>query len=283
MNNFKKIIIKIIMQVPFIFYSLTVIAPLAFLVVTPFRNNEDIIHNGLFSIPTIFTFNNIIHIWSSNFVIGFRNSMFLAVVGTILALMIGSLASYALAFLKFIGNKVFYNLVFFGIYISLIVIVMPLFLQYGNLNLINNIFAALIIYIGLRLPFTIFLFRNFFGLFPQSMVDSAKIDGANSFGIFTRIVIPLSKPIIVTIAIFNFLAVWADVLIGILFLQTPELKILMPSILESFFINQRQPGEVVVPTLFGYAGLLIATIPVALIFVLGKKYYIQALTLGSIK
>lgn len=274
------IIKKTIVQIIFISYSITVVVFLAVLILTPFRDGKDLVR-GILKIPNSFTLENFISVWNGGLNLGFRNSMFFGIVTCILTIIIGGLAGYGFAFLRFRLKNVFFSLMFSGIFISLIVILIPLFLQYRDLHLINNFLGVIIIYTGIRLSFTIYLYRSFFEEFPKSIIEAARIDGANEIAIFTKIIIPLSKAVSLTIIIFNFIAVWTDLLIGLLFLQKAGSQTIMLSI-SNIFVSLAM-GTEVTPLAVGYAGLFISTVPVIILYFCTKKYYLQGLTMGSIK
>lgn len=269
---------RILVQVVFVSYGITVLFFIVILLITPFRSPEDVAR-GILTIPNSFTFSNFINIWKGGFDVGFKNSMFFSISTCIITLIVGSLAGYAFSFLRFRLSRALYTFIFSCMFISIMLISIPLFMQYKNLGLINSFLGVLIIYVGIRLPFTVFIFKNFFDEFPVSIIEAAKIDGINDIGILTRIVIPLSKPVAITVILFNFATIWADFMIGLFFLQRNENVIVMLRVLSIFHggISRTAPLSV------GYAGLLIVAIPVILLYFLGKKYYIEGLILGSIK
>jgi len=271
---------RALVQIIFISYSITILLFIAVIVLTPFRSPKDVVR-GILTIPNSFTFVNFIDVWKGGLNIGFRNSMFFSISTCVLTLIIGGLAGYAFSFLKFRLRSALYTFIFSGMFISIVLISIPLFMQYRDLKLINSFLGVLIIYVGIRLPFTVFIYKNYFDDFPVSIIEAAKIDGVNDIGVFTRIVIPLSKPVSVTIILFNFVAIWTDFLIGLLFLQKGENVIVMLRIISIFWSGTK--GTQITPLSTGYAGLVIVIVPVALIYFFGKKYYIEGLTLGSVK
>ncbi|MCL5070992.1 MAG: carbohydrate ABC transporter permease [Actinobacteria bacterium] len=272
---------KIIIQIIFISYSLTIIGSLYVLLISPFRSRIDI-SRGVLTLPNSFTFENFVSAWNKGINYGFRNSLFFGIITCIITILIGGIAAYGLAFLRFKFRNFWYLLMTSGIFLSIMVIVLPLFLQYSSLHLINSFIGVIIIYVGIRLPFTVYIFRNYFLEFPVSILEAAKIDGANEMGMFTKIVLPLSKPVVVTAAIFNFITVWTELLVGLLFLQNPKNQTLMLKIMNIFTSELMSTGEVA-PLTQGFAGLFISTIPIILIYFFTKKYYLEGLTMGSIK
>ena len=275
------IIRKLLIQFILIIYSITILINIAVVIITPFRNAKDIAR-GILTIPNSFTFNNFISIFASGGLIGIKNSLIYGIITSIIAIIIGGIASYAFAFIKFRFKGLLYNLIFICMFIPILLALIPLFLQFGKLHLVSTSLGVILIYIGIRLPFTIFLFRNFFMEFPMSIFDAAKIDGASDIGIFLRIVMPLSKAVIATVALFNFAAIWAEYLIALIFLQKTSSQSIMLKAINVFAASATSMMNVS-PLGVGYAGLFIVTVPLIVIFFFTRKYYIEGLTLGSIK
>lgn len=279
-HKISSIIKNTLVQIVFISYSITIIAALIVMVVTPFRTGKDV-SRGILILPNSFTLDNFVTIWKGGLNIGFRNSLFFGIVTCIITIIVGGLAAYGFAFLKFKWRNGLFTFMFSGIFISIVLIVLPLFILYRDLKLVNTFTGVILIYVGIRLPFTVYLFRNYFEEFPKQIFEAAKIDGANEFHLFTKIVFPLAKPVAITIVIFNFISVWTDLLIGLLFLQKSQNQTIMIKILNIFYAETNITQ--VTPLAQGFAGLLINVLPVIIIYFFTKKYYIEGLTLGSVK
>ncbi len=263
-----------------IIYSLTILAFLVVILITPFREGNDIAR-GLLKIPQTFTLYNFKSAWDTGMKTALLNSLLLAVVTCAVTIVIGALAGYAYSFLKFPLRRFFYQFSYVMIYISIVLICLPLFLQYRSLRLNNTYLGALSIFIGIRLPFSIFLFRNFFDEFSRELVDAGKIDGLGHVGILSYIVFPLSKGVSITVMIFNFTAVWTDLLVGLLFMQKNEMLTLMVKVM--YIFNVGPMATKATPLGQGFAGLLMGTVPILIIYAFTKKHYIDGLTMGSIK
>jgi raffinose/stachyose/melibiose transport system permease protein len=271
---------SILMQVPFVLYSLTILVMCFILLITPFRSGNDLAR-GILARPRTFTFENFRDVWLSGLGTGVRNSFFLGAATCLLTILLGGVAGYAFSFLKFRLKRGLYTALYSCIYVSTMLIALPLFLQYRDLHLVNNLFGALVIFLGLRMPFSVYLFKNFFDEFSSELIEAAKMDGLGDLRIFARIVLPLSRGVVITVLLFNFAAVWTDYLIGLLFLQQDRLMTIMPKIMYIFgsgpMVTRATPlGQ-------GFAGLFIATLPIVVIYFFTKRYYIEGLTLGSVK
>lgn len=273
-------IFRLVMQIPMIIYSITIFMFLVVILITPFRAGSDIAR-GLLCVPKSFTVYNFQSAWETGLGIALTNSLILSALTCAVTILFGGLAGYAYSLLKFPLKKVFYQFSYVMIYISIVIICLPLFLQYRDLKLNNTYLGALIIFVGIRLPFSIFLFRNFFDEFQKELIEAGRIDGLNHIGILMKIIFPLSKGVSVTVIIFNFTAVWTDLLVGLLFMQKTEMLTLMVKIM--YIFNVGPMATKATPLGQGFAGLLIGTIPILLIYGFTKKHYIQGLTMGSIK
>jgi raffinose/stachyose/melibiose transport system permease protein len=126
------------------------------------------------------------------------------------------------------------------------------------------------------LPFSIYLMTNFFQTIPHEIVEAARIDGCSNIGVFWRIMMPLSAPAVITLIVVNALWVWNELLIALVFMQKDELKTLMVGI-----AALRSRNYVDIPVTM--AGLLIATIPIVVVYIFGQRYFIRGLTSGAVK
>ena len=271
---------ELLMQIPFLIYAISIVTICFLLLVTPFRETNDLAR-GILVIPNSFTFTNFSDSWNSGLGTGVKNSMILSLSTCLSTAFLGGFAGYAFSFLRFKLRNSLYIFIYAGIFVSTMLIALPLFLQYRQLGLVNNLFGAFLIFLGLRIPFSVFLFRNFFDEFSIELIEAARIDGLSDFKIFFMIVMPLSVGVLSTVVLFNFTAVWSDYLIGLLFLQNDNLMTIMPKIMNIFgsgpMVTQATPlGQ-------GFAGLLVSTIPVIVIYAAFKKHYITGLTMGSVK
>jgi ABC-type glycerol-3-phosphate transport system permease component len=154
--------------------------------------------------------------------------------------------------------------------------VVPLFVSMVRWKLVNTYQGVILIYVGLLLPFSIYLMTNFFLTVPKEIVEAARIDGCSNWGVFWQIMLPLSAPAIITLVVVNALWVWNELLIALVFLQKDELKTLMVGI-----AALRSRNYVDIPATM--AGLLIATIPIVVLYLFGQKYFIRGLVSGAVK
>ncbi len=193
---------------------------------------------------------------------------------TVLPILVASLAAYALAWIEFPGR----DWVFLGVVALLLVPIqmalIPMFRLYNTFSLFDTIPGLILFHSAFALPFAIFLLRNFFAGIPRDLMEAARIDGASELRLFFRVVLPLGLPAIASLAIFQVLFVWNDLLIGLVMAQqnqpiAPELA----SQLRQFGSNL----DVLAPAAF-----FSAVIPLT-IFALFQRYFVQGLLAGSVK
>jgi ABC-type glycerol-3-phosphate transport system permease component len=204
----------------------------------------------------------------------FGNSVLLTGVSVILCTTFAILAAYAFASFKFPGRDTLFNMITPLMVIPPIVLLIPMFVLFQRLGLINNPAGPIIIYTGLMLPFTIFLLRNFFITIPREIREAALLDGCTTFQMVTHIILPLSRPALVTSIIVNAVWVWNELLIALVFLQTEEQRTLVVGIAASL----QKRFNLDVPSLM--AGLAVATVPMIVLYIVGQNALVRGLVAG---
>jgi multiple sugar transport system permease protein len=202
------------------------------------------------------------------------NSAGLAVAITAISLLFNSMAGYAFAKFRFVGRDLLFRLLLAAMVIPGQVAMLPLFLMLKELGLINT-YAGVIVP-GMASIFGIFLIRQYVQSIPDSLLDAARIDGAGEFRIYWSLVLPLCKPILVTLAMFTFLGAWNDFLWPLIILTDSDLYTL-PVALANLL------GEHVQDTELMMAGSVLTLVPVMVLFLALQKYYMEGLILGSVK
>ncbi len=256
--------------------SLTILTlfPLYFMFINALKKREDFLKNSL-GLPQSIELQNFLKILQHpNLGLWFRNSIILTLGSVLLCTAIAILAAYAFAQMDFRGKETLFNLITPLMVIPPIVMVIPMFVLFRQLRLVNNLGGPLVIYAGLMLPFTIYLLRNFFVTIPREIKEAALMDGCSGFQVLTKIYLPLSRPALVTSIIVNAVWVWNELLIALVFLQTEELRTLIVGITTS--LQKRFTLDV--PSLM--AGLTIATIPMIVMYIIGQNALVRGLTAG---
>jgi alpha-glucoside transport system permease protein len=198
----------------------------------------------------------------------------IAVGGTVLPIVVGALAGYAFAWLDFPGR----DWLFIGVIAMLVVPIqmalIPMFKLYNTLGLFDTVIGLILFHTAFGLPFAIFLLRNFFIGIPKDVFESARIDGASELRIFVRLVLPLGLPAIASLAIFQFLWTWNDLLVALVMARNTQ------PITVAIFSNLRQFGTNI--DLIAPASFVSLAIPLAVFFAF-QRYFVQGLLAGSVK
>ena len=257
--------------------AILAIGPMLYMVSTSFQANayvQEIPPRLLPDKPTLDNFT--VALSSRNFGQSFANSLFVGVVTAIVVTALASLMAYAFARFEFWGkNAIFYTILAMML-IPGVVLLIPQFILAKNLGLINSLPGLILVYSAGPLAFNTFLLRGFFENLPRELEESAVIDGANSFTIFARIMLPLAAPAVSTVAVFAFLGSWDEYLLALNFL-TDESKRTLPIAIASFRgVHATDWGLV-------FAASLTAVIPSVLLFIFFQRYFVQGLTMSGMK
>ncbi|HEX6137503.1 MAG TPA: carbohydrate ABC transporter permease [Casimicrobiaceae bacterium] len=202
------------------------------------------------------------------------NSVLLAVGATVLSLVFNVMAGYAFAKLRFAGRERIFRLMLGALVIPGQVAMVPLFLLLKHLGLVNSYGGVLVP--ALASIFGIFLVRQYALSIPDDLLEAARIDGASEWRIFGLVVVPLLKPIIVTLALFTLLGTWNDFMWPLIVLTDSDLYTL-PVALASLSREHVQDNELMM------AGAVLTIVPVLVVFLGLQRYYLQGLTMGSVK
>ena len=204
----------------------------------------------------------------------FFNSFLVATAVTVGSVAFNVMAGYAFAKLEFAGRERIFRGLIGALVIPAQVAMMPLFLELKALGLVNSYGGVIVP--ALATIFGIFLVRQSARSIPDELLEAARIDGAGELSIFLRVVVPLLKPIIVTLAVFSFLATWNDFMWPLIVLTDSE-HYTLPVALASLSREHVQDNELMM------AGSVVTILPVLLLFLVLQRHYIQGLLLGSVK
>jgi alpha-glucoside transport system permease protein len=255
------------------------LVPTVGLAITSFRPRSDILSNGWWHVfSSHLTLENYSKVLNSNGMgHAFVNSLWITLPSTILPLTLGALAAYAFAWTRF----PFRDTTFLCIVALMVVPVqtafvplLKLFREHGHLN--TEFYGIWLAHTAFGLPLAIFLFRNFFITLPKDLIEAARMDGASEFGVFRRIVIPLSVPSLASFAIFQFLWVWNDLLMSLIFVSDPSKRPMTVKITELLSTYGSEYH------LLSAAAFLLMIVPLIVFFAL-QRYFVQGLLAGSVK
>ncbi len=201
-------------------------------------------------------------------------TLWIALGATFLPIFVASLAAYAFAWLEFPGRDWLFLLVIALLVVPIQMALIPIFSLYNTLGLFDTIPGLVLFHTAFGLPFAIFLLRNFFIGIPRDLLEAARIDGASEFRIFFRVVLPLGLPAIASLAIFQFLWVWNDLLVALTFARDTQ------PITVAIFSQMRQfSGNI---ELIAPAAFVSLAIPLVVFFAF-QRYFVEGLLAGSVK
>jgi ABC-type glycerol-3-phosphate transport system permease component len=267
---------QLLRQVILIGFSILAIYPVYYMAITAFKTRDNWLHNQ-FGLPNPITFQNFADALSKgNIPLWFQNSVTVTIASILISTIVSALAAYAIARFRFAGRVIYFNSMIALMVVPPAVLILPLFVFMVNVGLINSLTGVVIIYSGLLIPFSIYLLVSFFRSLPPELFDAAAIDGCTSFDALWRITLPLSTPALVTLVVVNALFVWNELLIALVFLQSEELKTLMPGL--TLFKGHFSINEPLI-----MAGTLIATLPMILLYLFGQRLFVEGLVAGAVK
>ena len=292
-SKFAKVLIYLMLS----FLALLIIVPVAWVFMASIKENSEF-YRSPWALPAGFYFQNFVDAWQKasmgsymlvNILQGVWNSLKVTLVTMVGTIVIALPAAYVLARFKFRSSK-FWNVMFMaGLFINVNYIVVPIFLMLSNGDtylrktighpfFLNNLFILAVVYAATALPFTIYLLSGYFKSLARDYEEAAYVDGAGYFRTMVQVILPMAKPSIVTVVLFNFLAFWNEYIISMTMLTKPELKTL-PVGLMNLMAAQRsavQYGQM-------YAGLVIVMLPTLILYMCVQKKLTEGMTLGGLK
>ena len=256
--------------------AVTTIYPLVFMVLTALKGEAEYIHNpyGLPRGPTLANFGNAWTYGKFGQYIG--NSAVVVVAAVVASWAVCSMAGYALSHLRFRGRRLMFFAILGSMMIAPQVIIIPLYSMLNSIGLLNMRVGLILVYVTLATPFGTYLMTSYLRSVPRELVEAAQVDGAGHFQILWSVMLPIAKPALVTLGIFNFLWMWNELLFSLLILQNDEVRTLMVGV-----ANLRGQYTTNIPYLS--AGLFLAATPVLIVFLIFQTQLSKGMTLGAVK
>ncbi len=254
-------------------YAAIVLGPLLLVVNNALRPTREIFKNPL-GLATSPSFQSFVKAWEkANFNTYFFNSLIITVAAVLLATAVSALAGYILGRYQFKGSAFLSAYFLAGLMLPFRLAIVPLFLLLNDLGLIDSRLGLILVYAATGIPFSIFILSSFFRQLPQELSEAARIDGAGEFTIFGRIMLPLVRPALSTVVVFQFVPLWNDFFFPLVLLRSTD-KWTLPVGMTRFF------GEFQTDWSTLFAGIIITTLPLIIIFLLATKQIIAGLTAG---
>ena len=278
-------IYRIFVYVALITLAISIIVPIIWVCLASLKTQGELVSGNPFDLPQ--------QLMWSNFVDAFQkarmgdylmNTVIVTALALIILLVVALPASYVLARFTFVGKKFFNALFMAGLFVNVNYIVLPIFLMLFNADLalgtdffLNNKFWLAVVYAATALPFTIYLLTGYFKTLPKGYEEAARIDGCGYFKTMTKIMIPMARPSIITVILFQLLAFWNEYVIAFTFMDKENATLAVG--VKYLMADSRSQAN------FGvmYAGLVIVMIPTLILYICVQKKLTQGMSLGGMK
>jgi alpha-glucoside transport system permease protein len=205
------------------------------------------------------------------------NSFAIALPATFIPILIAAFAAYAFSFMQFWGRDVLFFAIVSLLVVPNFVALVPLLQLYAKIGLNGKFPAVWLFHIGFGMSLAIYLFRNYMATLPREVIESAKVDGASHYQTFYRLIVPMSTPVLASFAIFQFLWVWNDLLVALVFIGPGDNAPMTVSVRNNL-IGQQSSGWNLVTA----GGILTMLVPI-IVFLALQRYFVRGLTAGSVK
>jgi ABC-type glycerol-3-phosphate transport system permease component len=246
---------------------------------TSFRTGDEVVRDP-FGLPKSIRIESYLDVWiKARFNKYFLNSLIISCSSTIITLLLSSLAAYPLAKLRFRGEKFIFYLFMVGIIIPIHARIVPIFHVAKDLGIMDSLTGVVLIYQGMDVPFAIFILRAYLMGIPNELLDAARIDGCPEFSIYRRIILPLIKPAITSLAVILFLGCWNDYLIPVILLFSDENRTLPIGI--TYTLGKWGPVASSYP--LTAAGAVITSLPIMVLYAVLNKQFIRGMVAGALK
>ena len=257
-------------------YAAVALVPLLLMVASSFRSNADLISDPL-GAPWPLSVESYKEAWTvGNFATYFANSLLVTCGAVALSTVVATMAAYALARAKSRIFRWLEALFLSGLMLPIHLAILPIFYLFDGMGLIDSRLGLVLMYGASGVPFSIFVLTTFFRQLPVELEEAAQLDGASTWQTFVRIMVPLVRPAVATVAVFRFVPIWNDFLFPLVLLRKEE-KYTLPVGLTTFF------GENATNFSAVFAGLVITTVPLIILFLLATKQIVAGLTAGMTK
>lgn len=274
-----KLVGRLVSQSAMVAWSLLGLGPFVMIMMLSLRTNT-----GIFTEPASFAgpyhVENYVQAWdgpsgTAGMVDFFRNTVIAAAVTLVLALTAGSAAAYFVTRLKPRPQQWLLRLFLLGSVVPFVLIIVPLYQGYNALNVLNNPATLGVAYGSLALPTTVLILYSFYTDFPRDLVEAAEVDGLKDYGVYLRVVLPLSKAALTAVGVITLVYVWGEAQLGIVLLQHAQSQTVAVGVLGFQGEWQASLGPM-------FAGLSIATVPVIVMYLIFNRYITKGIALGGV-
>ncbi len=274
-DNSKVFLLRILLHMFLVFLVCVILFPVMWLILNSLKTNQEMFLNSL-ALPKKWMAVNYVTAWNKGLFNYFKNSILVSAVSLVFILFISSFLAYGLTRFQLPGSTFIFFLVLGGMALSEQVALVPLYKILQSMKLYNTQWAIILPYVAFRIPFTMFLLRSYFISIPKELEEAAIVDGCNSLQRFFLIIVPISRPVLASCAIVNLNFVWNEFLFANVFLESKSIMTI-PLGLMAF------QGDLKSDYVVMLAGILIASLPMVLLFLCMQRQFVRGLTQGAVK
>ncbi len=284
--SLRKVVIYLVLGL----LAISIIVPVGWVLIASLKKNNEF-YGSPWRLPESFYLQNFVEAWSSAHMGEYMlNSVIVTAVALAILLVVALPAAYCLSRFKFRLRKILNILFMAGLFINVNYIVVPIFLMFIDADkalktwgfdpfFLNNIYVLALVYAATALPFTIYLLSGYFVTLPKTYEEAAYIDGSGYFRTMVKVILPMAKPSVITVVLFNFLSFWNEYIIAITLLADPKGGKTLPVGLMNLMKAQNAAAQ------YGrmYAGLVLVMLPTLILYMIVQKKLTQGMTLGGLK
>ncbi len=257
-------------------FAIAVIYPILSIVFLAFHQKEDLVTG--FALPNSFDFHSFQVAWDlGDFSTGFKSSFIVAATVTAVSAVLSVGTGYAFGTMTFRGDRWVFSLLLLGIIFPYEATVIPLYYDFQSVGLLNTYWALILPQIGQSVSFGTFWMRAFFRSSPRSLIEAARIDGASSWEVLWRVLLPQARPAITTMCALVFVYTWNEFLLALVLIQDPARQTAPLGL--SFFAGTARAGD---PTAVAAAAVLVA-LPIIIVYIFLQRHFIRGMLAGAIK
>ena len=276
MDKVKKIFFKFLRYTAVIFIAALIVIPFLWMIFSSFKTDSEILTQP-FRLPATLNFENYYRAFTTlDMPLFFKNTFIIASVSLFFGIVITFMSSFALSMIKFKFSKGLYFFFISGLAIPIFILLFPVFFISAKLEIINTYISLILPYIAISIPFNTLLFTGFLREFPREIIDAAIMDGCGLFALCTRIILPIIKPVTITIFIFNLLYVWNEFPLAVTLIGKRNLFTIA---LSAALFKGRWDVD--------FSGIMAAgiiiIIPQLIVFAFLQRYVIEGMTAGAVK
>lgn len=266
--------VRILVYALLIIFAAMFLIPVYMVLVTSFKSIDQVNLTTMWAFPTNFTLDSFTRAFerlAPNFV----NSVLLVVPATAISAILGSMNGYVLSKWRFKGANILFPLMLFGMFIPYQAILIPMVQFLRSIGLYGGLPGLILVHVVYGIPITTLIFRNYYAEVPNELLEAGQIDGAGFFGLYSRILLPISVPGFVVVIIWQFTQIWNEFLFGVT-ITGPETQPITVAL-------QNLSGSQIVEWNVQMAGAFLTALPTLLVYILLGRYFIRGLLAGSVK